>query len=75
MEIDSNGMLRFLGVKLPNRSPRVETKVYVKPTNSGLLLDFQSHVDNRCERGLLPTVLDEAQRLSSFWASQNSVID
>ena len=28
----------------------VETKVYVKPTNSGLLLHCQSHVDNGTRR-------------------------
>ena len=31
MEVESNGMLPFLGIQLLNRSPRVETKVYVKP--------------------------------------------
>ena len=41
-----------------NRSPQIETKVYVKPTNSSLLLHYQSHVDN----------LDRAYRLSSCWS-------
>ena len=31
-------MLSFLGSQLLNRSSHVETKVYVKPTNTGLLL-------------------------------------
>ena len=31
-------MLSFLGTQLLNRSSHVETKVYVKPTNTGLLL-------------------------------------
>ena len=47
METECNGMLPFLGIQLLNRSPQKETKVYVKPTNSGLLLHYQSHVDNR----------------------------
>ena len=37
-------MLPFPGIQLLNRSPQIETKVYVKPTNSGLLLHYQSHV-------------------------------
>ena len=52
-----NGMLPFLGIQLLSRSPQIETKVYVKPTNAGLLLHYQSHVDNRYEKGLLRTIL------------------
>ena len=68
METECNGMLPFLGIQLMNRSPQIETKVYVKPTNSGLLLHYQSHVDNRYKKGLLRTMLDRAHRLSSSWS-------
>ena len=51
METECNGMLPFLGIQLLNRSPQIETKVYVKPTNSSLLLYYQSHVDNRYKTG------------------------
>ena len=34
METERNGMLPFLGIQLLNRSPQIETKVYVKPTCS-----------------------------------------
>ena len=42
----------------------------MKPTNSGLLLHYHSHVDNRYmyKRGLLTTMLDRAYRLSSSWS-------
>ena len=61
-------MLLFLGIQLLNRSPQMETKVYGKPTNSGLLLHHQSHVYNRYNKGLLRTMLDRAHRLSSAWS-------
>ena len=67
METECNVMLPFLGIQLLNRSPQIETKEYVKPTNSGLLLHYQSHVDNRYKKGLLRTMLDRAHRLSSSW--------
>ena len=68
METECNAMLPFLGIQLLNRSPQIETKVNVKPTNSGLLLHYQSHVDNRYKKGLLRTMLDRAaHRLSSSW--------
>lgn len=61
-------MLPFLGMQLLNRAPQIETKVYIKPTNTGLLLHYQSHVDVRYKRGLLKTMLDRAYRLSSCWS-------
>ena len=67
MEVESEGSLPFVGVNLLNRVPRIETKVYIKPTNTGLLLHYQSHVDIRYKRGLLATMLDRAYRLSSNW--------
>ena len=64
MELETNGVLHFLGVNLINQAPRVETKVYAKPTSTGLLLHHHSHVDNRYRKGLLTTMLDRAYRLS-----------
>ena len=57
----------FLGTQLLNRAPQIETNVYVKPVNTGLLVQWQSHVDNRYKRCLLTTLLDRAYRLSSSW--------
>ena len=65
MEVEKNGKLSFLGTELLNHAPRIQTKVYGKPANTGLLLHYQSHVDNRYERDLLTTMLDRAHRLSS----------
>ena len=42
--------------------------MFLKPTNSGLLLHYHSHVDNTYKRGLLTTMLDRAYRLSSSWS-------
>ena len=35
METEHDGSLPFLGVELLNRAPKIETKVYIKPTNTG----------------------------------------
>ena len=58
-------MLPFLGTQLLNKSTQIQTKVYVKPTNTGLLLHYKSHVDDRYKRSLLKTMLDRAFHLSS----------
>ena len=75
MKTECNGMLPFLGIQLRNRLPQIETKVYVKPTNSGLHLHYQSHVDNRYEKGFLRTMLDQAHRLSSSWTHFSNECD
>ena len=67
MEIEKDGMLPFLGNQLLNRAPQIETKGYVTPTNTGLLVHYQSHVDNRYKPSLLTTMIDRAHRLSSTW--------
>ena len=41
MKVKEDGILPFLGVQLLNRAPCVEAKVYVKTTNTGLLLHHQ----------------------------------
>ena len=66
-ETENNGVLLFLGMYCLNRASQIETKVYVKPTNTGLLLHNHSHVAMRYKRGLLKTMLDRAYRLSSCW--------
>ena len=61
-------MLPFFGTQLLNKSIQIQTKVYVKPTNTGLLLHCKSYLDDRYKRGLLKTMLDRAFRLSSNWS-------
>ena len=36
MEVERNSSLPFIGVELLNLAPRIKTKVYVKPTHTGL---------------------------------------
>ena len=45
METEEDGMLPFLGKELLNQASQIETKLYVKPTDTGLLLHYNSHVE------------------------------
>ena len=67
MECEVDGKLPFLGMEAIRNDDHLETKVYVKPTNTGLLLHYQSHVDRRYKRSLITTMLNRAFRLSSSW--------
>ena len=48
-----------------NTGQHLETCVFRKNANKGLLLHFQSHVDGTFKRSLLKTMLKRAKRLSS----------
>ena len=67
MELEDNGKLPFLGMVIIRNGPRLDTKVYVKPTDTGLLLHYQSHVDVKYKHSLLKTMLNRAYKLSSNW--------
>ena len=67
MEFENNGKLPFLGIVIIINGPRLDTKVYRKPTDTGLLLLYQSHVDMKYKHSLLKTMLNRALKLSSNW--------
>ena len=68
MELSTENTLPFLGMVLRKDSQNITTSVYVKPTNTGLLLHYNSHVDNRYKKSLIITMLDRAFKLSSNWS-------
>ena len=45
MEVPSDNMIPFIGIEIIKNGTELETRVYRKPTNTGLLLHFQSHED------------------------------
>jgi len=50
MEAATNDRLPFIGMEIIKIDHRLETCVYRKKTNKGLLLHFESHVDSRYKR-------------------------
>ena len=75
MEVPSDNMIPFIGIEIIKNGTELETRVYRKPTNTGLLLHFQSHVDKRYKTGLLKTVLLRAYTLSSRTEAFNEECD
>ena len=67
MELGEHGKLSFLGTEISNCNGRLETRVYRKPTDTGLLLHYKSHVDVRYNKSLLKTMLDRAFKVSFTW--------
>ena len=65
MELPAGNWIPFIGIEIIKNGTELETLVYRKPTNTGLLLHFQSHVDKHYKTGLLKTLLHHAHALSS----------
>ena len=57
-EFEHEGSIPFLGTLITRCGNTLKTEVYRKPTDTGLLLHFQSHVDNRYKKGLVNTMVD-----------------
>ena len=68
MELPTENTLPFLGMVLRKDSQNITTSVYVKPTNTGLLLHYNSHVDNRYKKSLIIIMLDRSFKLLSNWS-------
>ena len=62
--LKENGRLPCLGIEVMKTGCSLHRKVYKKPTDSGLLLHYLSHVDGRYKRSLLNTMLNCAFKLS-----------
>ena len=75
MELASDNKLPFIGMEVLKKGCKLETSVYRKPTNTGLLLHHQSHVDKRYKKSLLKNMLNRAFHLSSTWVSFKSECD
>ena len=67
MELEKNGKIPFLGMEIIRNGTRLDRKVYRKPTDTGLLLHYHSHVHIKYKHSLLKTMLNRAFKLSSNW--------
>ena len=65
----TNNCLPFIGMNVIKNQNGLETTVYRKSTDTGLLLHYQSHVDNKYKRSLFFTMLNRAKQLSSSKSS------
>ena len=73
METESKSILPFLSTQLLNKHSCAETKVYIKPTNTGLLLHYKSHVVEQYKNRLLKTMLDHDLYFNFHWTGVTSL--
>ena len=65
MELPVDDRIPFIGIDIIKNGTKLETQVYRKLTNTGLLLHFHSYTDKRYKDSLLKTMLHRAYALSS----------
>ncbi|KAL9951259.1 hypothetical protein ACROYT_G043895 [Oculina patagonica] len=75
MELPVNNKIPFIGMDIIMNGTRLETAVYRKPTNTGLLLHFHSHTDKRYKDCLIKTMVHRAHALSSTIEAFNEECD
>ena len=71
MELPVDDRIPFIDIEIIKNGTKLETQVYRKSTNTGLLLHFHSHTDKRYKDSLLTTMLHRAYALSSTTESFN----
>ena len=65
MAIAEQNTIPLVGMNITKSGNRLETSVYRKSNNTGLLLHYHSHVDKRYKDCLLATMIHRAYQLSS----------
>ena len=65
MEITEHDTISYVGMNITKCGNRLEASVHRKSTNTGLLVQYHSHVDKQYKRCLLSTMINGAYRLSS----------
>ena len=73
MELPVDDRIPFISIEIIKNGTKLETQVYRKPINSGLLLHFHSHTDKRYKDSLLKTMLHRAYAQSSTIEAFNEV--
>ena len=64
-EIEENGSLSILDIKISCENNKFGTSVYRKPTFSGVFTNFESFIPDIYKRGLIETLLHRSFRLCS----------
>jgi hypothetical protein len=69
-----NNKLPFLDVDITVNNDRIETSVYVKRTNSGECLNFNSQCPDKYKRGVVFTLINRAYKICSDWEKFNQEV-
>ena len=65
METTTAGSLPFLNIEISINDGKFDTKVYRKPTNTGILMNFNSNAPMKWKKALIKYMLLRAYKLSS----------
>ena len=66
-EIEINKQLAFLESLVAREENRLQTSVYIKKTNTGDIMNYDSICPQRYKIGVIKTLLNRAYTISSNW--------
>ena len=74
-EIEENGLLSFLDIKISRENNKFVISVYRKPAFSGVFINFESFIPDIDKRGLIETLLHRSFRLYSKYENFHREIE
>ena len=74
-EIEENGLLSFLDIRISRENNKFVTSVYRKPTFSWVFTNFKSFIPDIYKHGLVETLLHRNFRLCSNYENFNWEIE
>ncbi|PFX24194.1 hypothetical protein AWC38_SpisGene11201 [Stylophora pistillata] len=72
MELPVDNKIPFISIEIVRNGTKLETRVYRKPANTGLLQHFQNHTDKSYKDSLSQTMMHRAYALSSSTEAFNA---
>lgn len=66
-ELENEKFLNFLDISINNNNNNFETKTYIKPTNNGSCLNYNSLCPLRYKIGTIKTFLHRSYNVSQTW--------
>ena len=74
-ELESQKRLSFLDVLVQRNSGKIETSTYMKDTNSGECMNYDSLAPDRYKTGIIKTFINRAYIINNNWKSFTEDID
>lgn len=67
LETETEGKLPYLDILIQKQGSNLDTRIYKKQTDTGLLTNFRSFISFSYKLGLIKTLIDRVYRINNTW--------
>lgn len=75
IEIEENGKLAFLDIEIKREGRTLSSTWYVKPTDTGLIMNFHALAPKRYKRSVVQSFVHRIHRCCSSWENVNASLE